>query len=51
MNAEEIDKRLRENIDAADDDLLSTIMAMQNEAIEAEDETSANLLWCYDIGA
>lgn len=48
MNVEEIDKRLRKTIDVADDDLFSTIVAMKKEAIESEDETSANLLWCYE---
>lgn len=48
MNVEEIDKRLRKTIDVADDDLFSTIVAMKKETIESEDETSANLLWCYE---
>lgn len=48
MNVEKIDNRLRKKIDAVDDDLLSTIVAMKNEAIETEEETSANLLWCYE---
>ena len=48
MNVEEIDKILRRKKDEVDVELLSTVMSMKEEAIEAEDETSANLLWCYE---
>ena len=48
MNIVDIDKRLRRKIKVVDDKLYSTIMTMKKEAIEAEDEISANLLWCYE---
>ena len=48
MKVDEIDKRLRKKIDTAQTELLITIMGMKKDAVEAEDETSANILWCYE---